>query len=208
MPITAYGVLKCQPIKAMHAADTSHFEVHVVDDDFDYRIAINVKSQQSPPELLYYIDEDYKHDILTELQELPGKFTALKSEPDTLSLDYLRGNLFDYHKMKPAQHTIGSENELAELIEKYIDLAIRTSDSTVYAFGQKWGPEKRRDQYFGFRPGNGIHDIHMNQGNTGSFAKDNGPYQDGGLFIHFPAENQWIAIFLAFQSQSFNLDES
>lgn len=204
MPIKSYGVLRCQPIKGMHAADTSHYEVHVVDDDFDYRIAINVKSQQSPPELLYYIDENYKHAILAELKNLPGEFTALESKPNSIALDYIRGNLFDYHQMKTAHHIIGPDNELAEIIEKYIDLAIRTSDASVYAFGQKWGPEEKRDQYFGFKPGNGVHDIHMNQGNTGKFAKDNGIYQDGGLLIHFPAEDQWIAIFLAFQSQSFN----
>jgi uncharacterized protein YukJ len=204
MPIPSYGVLRCQPIKGMHAADTSHYEVQVVDNDYDYRIAINVKSQQSPPELLYYIDENYKHVILAQLENLPREFTALESKPNSIALDYIRENLFDYHQMKTAHHIIGLDNELGEIIEKYIDLAIRTGDASIYAFGQKWGPEEKRDQYFGFKPGNGIHDIHMNQGNTGKFAKDNGTYQDGGLFIHFPAKNQWIAIFLAFQSQSFN----
>jgi uncharacterized protein YukJ len=206
MPIASYGVLKCQPIRGMQAADTTHYEVQVVDDDLNYRIAVNVKSDQSPSELLYYIDEHYSHDMLTALEQLPSGFTALKSTSESLALDYLQGKLFDYHNMKIAHHIVGSDNELSQLIEKYIDLAIRTSDAVIYAFGQRWGPEKRRDQYFGFKPGNGIHDIHMNQGNSGEHAKDNGPYQDGGLFIHFPAKGQWIAIFLAFQSQSFNVD--
>ncbi|MBU2699344.1 putative protein YukJ [Sporomusaceae bacterium BoRhaA] len=205
MPIKSYGVLKCQPLQGMHAADTSHYEVHAIDNNFDYRIAINVRSQQSPPELLYYIDENFTHDILSQLENLPLEYTALESKPGSIALDYLRSNLFDYRKMKIAHPIIGPDNELAELIEKYIDLAIRTSDASVYAFGQKWGPETAlRDQYFGFKPGNGMHDIHMNQGNTGQFTKDNGPYQDGGLLIHFPTNNQWIAIFLAFQSQSFD----
>jgi len=35
----------------------------------------------------------------------------------------------------------------------------------VYAFGERWGPEADRpDKVFGFSPGNGVHDIHMNQG--------------------------------------------
>ena len=35
----------------------------------------------------------------------------------------------------------------------------------MYAFGERWGPESHKaDQYFGFVPGNGVHDIHMNQG--------------------------------------------
>jgi uncharacterized protein YukJ len=52
----------------------------------------------------------------------------------------------------------------------------------IYAFGQQWGPEtKKRDKYFRFLPGSGIHDIHMNQGNDGKYKKDNGAYQDGAL---------------------------
>jgi hypothetical protein len=60
---------------------------------------------------------------------------------------------------------------------------------------------------FGFRPGNGVHDIHMNQGSTGRFARDNGVWQDGGLFLHFPGGDQWVAVFLAFQSQAWHTDD-
>ena len=44
----------------------------------------------------------------------------------------------------------------------------------------------------------------MNQGNSGRWADDNGPWQDGGIFFHFPAVRKWVAIFLAFQSQTFH----
>jgi uncharacterized protein YukJ len=44
-------------------------------------------------------------------------------------------------------------------------------------------------------------DIHMNQGNAAEFRKDNGVWQDGGLLLHLPSENRWVAVFLAFQSQ-------
>ena len=64
-----------------------------------------------------------------------------------------------------------------------------------------------KDKYFGFLPGNGIHDIHMNQGNVGQFVKDDGVYQDGGLLIHFPDQQQWVAAFLKFQSQSWHTDD-
>ena len=56
----------------------------------------------------------------------------------------------------------------------------------VNAFGQRSGPEPGRpDQAFHFQPGNGVHDIHMNQGNDARFAGDNGTYQDGALFFSF-----------------------
>ena len=40
-----------------------------------------------------------------------------------------------------------------------------------------------RDKIFGFLPGNGIHDIHMNQGNSSRFVRDDGVWQDGGLLM-------------------------
>ncbi|MDE1994392.1 MAG: DUF2278 family protein, partial [Rhizobiaceae bacterium] len=79
----------------------------------------------------------------------------------------------------------------------------------VYALGQAWGPEpNKQDQYFHFLPGRGIHDIHMNQGNPpGDYDKDNGTWQDGGLFFHFPDQNHWVAIFLKFQTQGWHTDD-
>ena len=55
----------------------------------------------------------------------------------------------------------------------------------------------------------GIHDIHMNQGNPkGPFQKDNGIWQDGAIFIELPASGKWIAVFLAFQTESWTTDNS
>ena len=54
---------------------------------------------------------------------------------------------------------------------------------------------------------NGIHDIHMNQGNVEKWKGDNGIWQDGGILIHFEKEEEWIGIFLAFQSQSWCTDD-
>lgn len=80
--------------------------------------------------------------------------------------------------------------------------------STIYAFGESWGPEQKADKIFGFKPGRGIHDIHFNQGNPpGRFAASNGPWQDGGLVFHFPTANQWVAVFLKFQTQAWHSDD-
>ena len=75
-------------------------------------------------------------------------------------------------------------------------------DAWLYAFGEPWISENRRDNCFGFRPTNGIHNVHMNQGNDIRFIADDGVWQDGALMIHFRSENRWIAVFLAYQSQS------
>ena len=47
----------------------------------------------------------------------------------------------------------------------------------------------------------------MNQGNSGGWMRDNGVWQDGGMLIHFPSDDRWVAIFLAFQSQTFHTDD-
>lgn len=210
MPLKRYGVLKGKAIDSINGMGQSpHFQVLIVDDELKHRIAVNVKSQVAPSELLYYVDENFDHSIIDELEDLSFGFHELESKPGGMALDYIRGNHFDTSKMKPLPHDIpGPDNDLNELIHKYIAKAIGMENSAVYAFGQKWGPENKRDKYFGFKPGSGIHDIHMNQGNSEKWKDDDGVYQDGGLIIHLPDEDSWVAVFLAFQSQCFHTDDA
>jgi uncharacterized protein YukJ len=210
MPIDKYGVLKGRAKDTKNGQGNSpHFQVKVSNHD-RFRIAVNVKSQESPSDVLYYIDEDFDHPILKDLQALPWGFQKLNSKPGGVALDFIRGNLFDTSKMKPLPYNVpGPDNDLNELLHKYVERSMAMESSDVYAFGQRWGPEdNKRDQYFDFLPGNGIHDIHMNQGNSQKWAKDNGPWQDGGLIFHFPDEDRWVAVFLAFQSQCFHTDDT
>jgi uncharacterized protein YukJ len=210
MPLKNYGVLKCQAIeRKLGEGSTPHYQVLVTDTKVKHRIAINVKSQQSPSDLLYFVSDNFNHPIIKGLVKLNYGFNQLDSKPGGSALDFIRGNLFAPNKMKPLPYKVpGPDNDLNELLELYIGRALNNKDITLYAFGQKWGPENNKeDKYFHFLPGNGIHDIHMNQGNAGSFQRDNGVWQDGGLLIHYPSRNQWVGIFLAFQSQSFHTDD-
>ena len=50
-----------------------------------------------------------------------------------------------------------------------------------------------------------MHDIHMMQGNTGSFADDNRINGDGALFIRF-AGGETVALFVRFSVQSTTTD--
>ena len=210
MPLKNYGVLKGKAIDSREGMGASpHFQILIVDDDLRHRIAINVKSKVEPSELLYYVDENFDHPMVTELESLLPGFHELPSEHGGMALDYIRGNCFDLSMAKPLPHDIpGPDNDLNELIHKYVARAIAMENSAVYAFGEKWGPETKRDKYFGFKPGNGIHDIHANQGNSDAWRGDDGVYQDGGLIIHLPDEARWVAIFLAFQSQCFHTDDT
>jgi uncharacterized protein YukJ len=212
MTIENYGVLKGRPLdKAIDPpSDPSpHYQLLLTDGHQRHRIAINVKSQLSPSELLYRVDDNFQHPIIHQLITLEDGFHPLESQPGGLALDFIRSNLFAPDTMTPLPPDLpGPDNDLKELIDLYIQRAIQAEDTLVYAFGAAWGPEPQtRDKYFGFLPGSGIHDIHMNQGSVGRFQGDNGVYQDGALVLHFPSRNQWVGIFLAFQSQCFHTDD-
>lgn len=211
MSIKKYGVLKGRPIAVKFASGANdHYQIHLVDDTTDYRIAINVKSSEHPPDLLYLVDENFAYPTLDELERLPLGFKLLQDhKPGGLALDYIRGNLFDRIKMVPLPASLpGPDNDLNEKINRYVQRALSDETVLIYAFGARWGPESyKKDQYFGFLPGNGIHDIHMNQGNDPGHAKDDGVWQDGGMFIQFPSENRWVAVFLKFQSQAWHTDD-
>jgi uncharacterized protein YukJ len=211
MPLKSYGVLKGKAIEVrLGAGNSPHYQVRIIDDTTDYRIAINVKSAVSPSEVEYLIVEHFQHPILDVIDPLPRGFTKLARTPTSGALDFIRGNLFDRTLMRPLPHDVpGFDNDLNEKIDRVMQRAVADEASLVYAFGERWGPEAtKKDKYFGFLPGNGIHDIHMNQGNVAQFKNDDGVYQDGGLFIHFPDQQEWIAVFLRFQSQAWHTDDT
>lgn len=188
---------------------TPHYQVHLQGEaEVDYRIAINVKSQSYPSEVLYFASDNIRSEAIHILPTLPFGFTEIKNNEPKVALDYVRGNLFDSKQMIPLPaEKAGVDNDLNEKIERYIKRAIEEK-AIIYAFGERWGPEENTpDSYFHFEPGNGIHDIHMNQGNVEKWKGDNGIWQDGGILIHFEKEEEWVGIFLAFQSQSWCTDE-
>ncbi len=211
MPLKKYGVLKGKAIRGKRETEASspHFQIHMAASDVQYRIAVNVKSQLSPSELLFLVDDDFQHSITASLPELPIGFTPLQSQPGGPALDFIRGNLFNRLDMRLLPPNLpGPNNDLSDQIEHYVARAIAEPDALIYAFGERWGPEERvPDKIFGFTPGNGIHDIHMNQGNVPRFKSDDGVWQDGGLLFAFPGSRQWVGVFLAFQSQAWHTDD-
>jgi len=101
----------------------------------------------------------------------------------------------------------GPDNDLNEKIDHYIQRAMADEDAVLYAFGERWGPEAgKKDKIFGFLPGNGVHDIHMNQGNSQRFRHDDGVWQDGGVIVAAPGGG-WTAILLRFQTQAWKTDD-
>jgi uncharacterized protein YukJ len=210
MPLSSYGVLSGQVVDARRedGSDSPHYQIHLVDTaGVHFRVAVNVESAQAPSELLYLVDEDFRHPLTASLPDAGAGWTPLPSKPGAANLDFIRANLFDPAAMRLLPpDAIGPDNDLADLLDHYVLRAKNDPRSAVYVFGERWPSEPgTRDKVFGFLPGNGVHDVHMNQGNSSRFVRDDGVWQDGGLLLRI--DDRWVAIFLAFQSQSFHTDD-
>ena len=212
MPIRSYGVLSGRVVETRRegGTDTPHYQINLVDDaGTAYRVAVNVLSQQSPSELLYLRGRRLRHPVIDDaaarrLRMDPAAARTRQSEPRLHPRQPLRSG----GHATAAARCPGPDNDLADLLDHYVHRAQRRSRSRIFVFGERWGPEDRTpDKVFGFLPGNGVHDVHMNQGNSPAFRRDDGVWQDGGLLLHLPAEERWVAIFLAFQSQAWHTDD-
>jgi uncharacterized protein YukJ len=208
MPLKSYGVLVGRPAERRRegGTDSPHYQVRIDAGGAQYRAAVNVLSQESPSELLYLVDDDLRHPITAAIAGLATGWNPLGPRA---GLDFIRANLFSRSAMRALPPDVsGPDNDLADLLDHYVQRAIGEPTATAYVFGERWGPETIKDKVFGFKPGNGVHDIHMNQGNSPRFKGDDGVWQDGGLLLHFPGESRWVGIFLAFQSQAWHTDDS
>jgi len=209
MPLKRYSVLKGRPIRnRLGTGGSPHYQIEVSTGDDNFRIAINVRSADGS-QVQFLVRPRFEHPITTGLAAIEPGVHPLESKPGGLALDFIRANLAQpWEFMLLPISATGPDNDLNDKIDSYVQRAMADEHARIYAFGETWGPEAKADVYFGFKPGQGIHDIHFNQGNPpGPFAADNGPYQDGGLIFEFSADDGtslWTAIFLKFQSQAWH----
>ena len=190
-----------------------HFQILLDCGGTRLRLAINTRSGSSrgkEAELLFLANDDFQHPLTDRLIELPDGIYEVDSVPGDLALDYRRGGLFDPRQMRHIPASLpGAHNDLSDELLSRVTRAINDPDARVYAWGTRWGPEHNSiDHIFHFTPGNGIHDIHMNQGNMDEHRHDNGSWADGGIMFSTNDGAQWCAVFLAFQTQSWETDDA
>ena len=187
------------------AGHSPHYEIWV-EADQNYRIAVNVRSVDGSDVVAHY-DPDFTKPTKRDLASLAaGKkgLTALPTGPGGAGLDYLRDDLFLIGAMAPIPPD-GQGVTLRNLLDGQVERAKADRDAVVIAFGEFFR-DPGRDPTFGFSPELGVHDIHMMQGNEGSFADDNRINGDGALFIRF-AGGETIALFVRFSTQSTTSDD-
>lgn len=222
MPITNYSVLAGDPVsgKVVTGAST-HYQITMNAPGGAFTVAVNIQSVNGS-EVLYAIEEGFTPPDIAGLLALPMGFTALKSEPGGLALDYVRSQVDgrpmitrEQMMLLPQMHSKGDQSKGSEeerMLDRarasalqnaavtLLNMTIADKDGVIYAFGSAYADKGKVD---------GIHDIHMNQGNPAdNHGADNGLWQDGALLIHLPSKGTWTAVFIAFQTESWPTDSS
>ena len=218
MPIANYSVLAGRPIAGKVVSGASaHYQITMQAGGGTFTVAVNIQSVDGS-EVLYAIEEGFTPPDPLGLTALPMGITALRSEARGLALDYVRSTVNGAPMITKSQMTLlpkqsekakGSSAE-AEAIQRakakalenavitLLNMTIADKDGVIYAFGSAYADGGKVD---------GIHDIHMNQGNpANNHGGDNGVWQDGALFINLPSKGTWTAVFIAFQTESWDTD--
>jgi uncharacterized protein YukJ len=217
MPITNYSVLVGDPTAGKVVTGSStHYQITMQAKGGPFTVAVNIQSVDGS-DVLYAIEEGFTPPDEAGLLALPTGMTALQSAPGGLALDYVRSSVNGQPMITREQMTLlpqvrskGSEEErllnrmrasaLQNAVVTLLNMTIADKDGTIYAFGSAYADSGKVD---------GIHDIHMNQGNpVNNHGSDNGVWQDGALLIHLPSKGTWTAVFLAFQTESWGTDSA
>jgi uncharacterized protein YukJ len=207
--LSDYSVLKGDPtggrVVFNHAGKNPHYMITLQASGKMFQVAVNIQSDDGS-EVLYTVDHGFVPPDPAALAALPMGLKGLPSKPGGLALDFVRETvagapMVERSNMTLLPKTVPAGNRHNDLNNEVVDLlnrAVQDPDGTIYAFGDAYADGGTPD---------GIHDIHMNQGNPiGSHSQDNGIWQDGGLFVSLPATQAWLAVFIAFQTESWNTD--
>ena len=205
MPIPGYGVLAGDPdhgAVAFSHGSNPHYRIYMTSGQ---QVDVNIESQDGS-EVLYLIRDNFTPPDPSDLQALPlGSITQLDSAPEGLALDYVRETIAGAPMVSRSELQLlpttspgePQADQLKNAVISMLNQAVADPNGVIYAFGQTFSDQ-----------GGGVHDIHMNQGNPeGDHSGDNGVWQDGGLFIHLPAESRWMALFIAFQTEAWQTDD-
>ena len=211
-----YGVLRGRVdiFKREDDLSTPHLQIKIIDGrNQAWRIAVNVLSADQSHLVFHRVDPLQSHPALAGLAQLESGFTEI-SAPDrsaASALDYFRAPLYDWPTGIAVPSTgPGANDDLQDMLVTYLK-QLRDQSGEIFAFGAKFPepgePPSPRSIDNQFKTKQGIHDIHMNQGNpAGPFAKDNGVFQDGGLILKFPS--RYMGLFLRFQTQWLPTDDA
>lgn len=203
MVVQSYGVWRAKPVNFTYEGRredsvSPHLMLFFTDSEANGKAAINIKSgDRHESRLAYWAIPQFTHPVTEQLAALDDGFQLLagtsEQGPGGLALDFIRGNLFPRSSGRILPHDVdGPHNDILDEVKPVFNQAV-SKGATVYIYGSQ------------FSDGTGIHDVHMNQGNAQSWARDNGIFQDGAVIFQFA--DHWEAIFIAFAAQAIHTED-
>ena len=207
-----YGVLKCTLASAcrmQRAKHKSEFQYHLHADlkvegsAQAWDVAVNVGTNDADDLLRYRLVLDYHHPLTQTLSALPKGLKELTGTQTLPALDFLRSDvLAETGKWRDSDVMDGSEDaEPYASLKRLLDQAFGAGWN-VYFFGRLYTTG-----------GDGIHDIHMNQGSSGGFVNagddhndHNDIWQDGAVIVEM-TDSTWGGYFTAFTQQAVPTDD-
>jgi hypothetical protein len=209
-----YGLVKCKlgsnpVLKSSRHKKEIQYHLHTVllvkatHGTEHWDSAINVGTNDADDQLRYRLAFDYQGHLVGLLKATPAGFTDLTGKSALPALDFLRSDcLAATGHWRDSDVMDGSDSpEPVASLKKLLTKA-HTANADVYIFGRTYTDGSA-----------GIHDVHMNQGSSGSFVNDgtdnhndhNDVWQDGAVIVDF-GEPECVAYFTAFTQQSVPTD--
>ena len=219
MPVPSYSILKGRPTagKVVGGAST-HYQITLEATGGPFTVAVNIQSVGGS-EVLYAIEQNFTPPA--SLAAVASGVAKLPSKPGGLALDFVREMIAGKPMIQRSQMALlpigGSVAQFMAEVEKndrmheraahvlsnavvaLLNQAVADPGALVYAFGSAFSDRGVVD---------GIHNIHMNQGNpVNNHGKENGIWQDGALFVYLSTTKSYTAVFIAFQTESWHTDD-
>ncbi|KJC57930.1 hypothetical protein UP10_27200 [Bradyrhizobium sp. LTSPM299] len=205
-----YGFVKTKvtsepKMKPSHRGHETQFHLHCnLDvDGAKWDVAINVGTNDADDLLKYKLVFDFRHPIIQTLAAANSGSQALTGQKALPALDFLRSDLLaNTGKWRDSDVMDGSDDiEPAASLKRLLSRAHQESRD-VYIFGRF------------FEQGDGLHDVHLNQGSSKGFVHrpgddsndHNDVWQDGAVMVDL-GEPEWAAYVSAFNQQLVPTDD-
>lgn len=210
-----YGFVKCKIGSAHRLQSSRHkneiqYHLHATvavpaagDSTEQWDTAINVGTNDSDDLLQYKLVFDFHHPLIGTLKASAPGFIALTRTNQLPALDFLRSNLLgETGPWRTSDIIDGSDAvEPVASLQRLLRRA-HAGNFDTYIFGRT------------YTDGNGIHDVHMNQGSQSSFLNNgiddhndhNDIWQDGGVIVDV-GQSEMAGYFTVFTQQLVPTDD-
>jgi uncharacterized protein YukJ len=206
----AYGYVKAKVVSEPKLKSSRHsheiqYHMHfsMLVDGKNWDVAVNVGTNDADDLLKYKLVFDFRHPVIETLGAANVGDHDLTGQSALPALDFLRSDLLENTgKWRDSDVMDGSDDAEPSFSLKRLISKAHAQDFDVYVFGRF------------YTEGNGIHDVHLNQGSTKSFIHrpdndsndHNDIWQDGALLVNI-GEPEWAAYFAAFNQQLVPTDD-